>query len=289
MGILQTLDKDPTAYDLSSLRSLIVGGAAAPESLIRGFQERHGLSVVHAWGMTETTPLGTVSVLTRELEDAPADVQYAYRSKQGLPAPLVEVRARDEDGIVPWDGETMGELEVRGAWVASAYYDSPDSAERFTEDGWFRTGDIVSIDRRGYVEIRDRTKDVIKSGGEWISSVALESALMGHPAVAEAAVIAVPHPRWQERPLAAVVLKEGHAATAEELRQYLAARFASWWLPDAVEFVSALPRTSVGKFQKSALRERFRDYVLPAAAEPPAAGAPGRDLKSAAGPPSVTA
>jgi len=257
LGVLQLLDGDPGAYDVSSLRSIIVGGAAAPQAMIEGFEERHGLEVVHAWGMTETTPVGTVSRLTAELEQAPKNVRYAYRAKQGLPVPFVEVRACGEGGIVAWDAETMGELEVRGPWVAGAYYESPESGDRFSDDGWFRTGDVATIDPRGYVEIRDRAKDLIKSGGEWISSVALENALMGHPAVAEAAVVAVPHPRWQERPLAVVVLKGDCTATAEELRAFLEPSFAKWWLPDAVEFVNEIPRTAAGKFQKSALRERF--------------------------------
>src|SRR5258706_220310 len=190
------LDERPKDYDLSRLRLLVVGGSAAPKSLIRGFDERHGLRVLHAWGMTETTPLGVVSSLMSDLEDADVETRFGYRAKQGYPVPLVEIRARNDAGHeVPWDGKTMGELEVRGPWVARAYYKSPESADRFTQDGWFRTGDIVTIDRRGYVEIQDRSKDLIKSGGEWISSVALENALMGHPAVAEAAVIAVPHTR----------------------------------------------------------------------------------------------
>jgi len=195
--------------------------------------------------------------------EAPSDVQYEYRAKQGVPALFIEIRARGGEGLVPWDGQTMGELEIRGPWVASDYYNNPEATDRFTEDGWFRTGDIVTIDPRGYMEIQDRSKDLIKSGGEWISSVALENALMGHPAVAEAAVISVTHPKWQERPLAVVVLKEGHTATKEELRAYLETQFAKWWLPDAFEFVDRIPHTAVGKFLKSALREQFRDYQLP--------------------------
>jgi len=235
-----------------------VGGSAAPKSMIRGFDERHGLRVLHAWGMTETTPLGVVSSLMSDLEQADAETRFAYRAKQGYPVPLVEIRARNDAGHeVPWDGKSMGELEVRGPWVARAYYRSPESADRFTTDGWFRTGDVVTIDTRGYVEIQDRSKDLIKSGGEWISSVALENALMGHPAVAEAAVIAVPHARWQERPLACVVFKPGCTATAEELRAFLAPSFAKWWLPDAFEFVTEIPKTAAGKFRKTALRERF--------------------------------
>jgi len=158
---------------------------------------------------------------------------------------------------VPWDGESMGELEVRGPWVAASYFDAPETGDRWTDDGWFRTGDIVSVHPRGFVQIKDRSKDVIKSGGEWISSVELENALMGHPAVAEAAVIAVPDDRWSERPLAAVVLHDGASATAEELREFLAPRFAKWWLPDRIEFVDEIPKTSVGKFRKTALREQF--------------------------------
>ncbi|RMG55392.1 MAG: fatty-acid--CoA ligase [Acidobacteria bacterium] len=267
LGVLQTLDERPRAYDLSSLRGLVVGGSAAPKALIQGFQERHGLKVIHAWGMTEMTPLGTVANLTSELRQAPADVQLDYRAKQGLPVPFVEIRARGDRGIVPWDGQSMGELEVRGPCVARAYYNAPEAADRFTEDGWFRTGDIVTIESHGYIEIHDRSKDVIKSGGEWISSVALENALMSHPAVAEAAVIAVPHPKWQERPLAVVVLKEGHTVTAEELRAHLRPHFPKWWLPDAIAFVEAIPKTSVGKFRKSALRQQFREYRISADGE----------------------
>jgi fatty-acyl-CoA synthase len=257
LGILRTLDERPKDYDLSSLRALVVGGSAAPKSMIRGFEERHGLRVIHAWGMTETTPLGVVSSLMSDLEQADVETRYAYRAKQGFPVPFVEIRAQNAGQVVPWDGKTMGELEVRGPWVARAYYKSPESADRFTVDGWFRTGDIVTIDARGYVEIQDRSKDLIKSGGEWISSVALENALMGHPAVAEAAVIAIPDERWQERPLAVVLLKPGQTATADELRAYLAPNFAKWWLPDAFEFVNEIPKTAAGKFRKTALRERF--------------------------------
>lgn len=263
LGLLQALDKNPKAYDLSSLRFLLVGGAAAPVRLIQDFEERHGLNVVHAWGMTETCPLGTVSLLPKDMAQAPRPSQYAYRAKQGLPAALVEIRARGAHDLVPWDGTSMGELEVRGPWVARDYYDSREGAERFTEDGWFRTGDVVTIDARGYVEIQDRSKDLIKSGGEWISSLALENALMGHPAVAEAAVIALAHAKWQERPLAVVVLKKDQQVSPRELIAHLEPRFAKWWLPDAVEFVDQIPRTAVGKFNKSALRQRFHNYPWP--------------------------
>jgi fatty-acyl-CoA synthase len=261
LGILQMLDKEPDRWDLSAMRGMIVGGSAAPRAMIEGFQERHGLRVIHAWGMTEMAPLGTVAALTGELQDAAAEEQYRYRAKQGLPAPFVEIRARGTDGLVPWDGQTMGELEVRGVWIASGYYEDDSQADRWTEDGWFQTGDIVTIDERGFIEIQDRTKDVIKSGGEWVSSVALENAIMGHPAVAEAAVIAVPDEKWQERPLAVVVLREGQTATDDELREFIASQFAKWQLPDRFEFVDEIPKTAVGKFRKTALREQFAGPV----------------------------
>jgi fatty-acyl-CoA synthase len=264
LGILQMLDAEPERWDLSRIRSMIVGGSAAPRSMIEGFQQRHGLHVCHAWGMTEMAPLGTVSELSSELVDEPEDVQFAYRAKQGTPAPFVEIRARNDEGIVPWDGQTMGELEVRGVWIASEYYEDSSQADRWTDDGWFQTGDIVTIDERGYIEIQDRSKDVIKSGGEWVSSVALENAIMGHAAVGEAAVIAVPDEKWQERPLAVVVLKEGQTATADELRDFIAPQFAKWQLPDRFEFVEEIPKTAVGKFRKTALREQFAKQAVEA-------------------------
>jgi fatty-acyl-CoA synthase len=262
LGIMQTLEKNPNKWKLTPGMRMVVGGSAAPEAMIRTF-DKYNLKVVHAWGMTEMTPLGTVSNLTAELEKAPEDEQYDYRARQGRPAPFVEIRARGAEGLVAWDGQSLGELEVRGPWIASAYYNAPEAVDKFTEDGWFITGDIVTIDQRGYLKIQDRSKDLIKSGGEWISSVDLENALMGHPAVAEAAVIAVPHPKWAERPLAVVVLKEGKSATADELIEFIAPQFAKWSLPDAVEFVSAIPRTATGKFLKMALRDQFKDYSLP--------------------------
>ncbi|MDQ3506458.1 MAG: AMP-binding protein, partial [Actinomycetota bacterium] len=262
LGILQILDKDPDKYDLSNLHAMGVGGSAAPEAMIRGFEERHGLHIIHAWGMTEMAPVGTAGYLTPDLLEEPEDVQYKYRAKQGIQLPFVEVRARGDEGFVEWDGNAMGELEVRGPTVASSYYESPEGADKFTDDGWFRTGDVVSIDPRGYVEIRDRDKDLVKSGGEWISSVDLENSLMGHEAVAEAAVIAIPHPKWDERPLAVVVLKEGKNATPDELREHLETSFAKWQLPDAFEFVDEIPRTATGKFLKRALREQFEGYEL---------------------------
>jgi fatty-acyl-CoA synthase len=226
--------------------------------MIAGFKQRHGKQVVHGWGMTETSPLATTSDYIGDVRYADEETQLDYVAMQGLPLPFVELRAKTDDGQeVPWDGETMGELEVRGPWVASAYYETPEQAERWTEDGWFKTGDIVSFHPKGYIQIKDRSKDVIKSGGEWISSVELENALMAHPAIAEAAVIAMPHEKWDERPLAVCVLREGASATPDELQEFLAPQFAKWWLPDAYEFVDEIPKTAVGKFRKTALREQF--------------------------------
>ncbi|HYK97127.1 MAG TPA: long-chain fatty acid--CoA ligase [Candidatus Acidoferrales bacterium] len=261
LGILTALEKEPDRWKTQAGLRMVVGGSAAPLSMIKGF-DRHGMRIIHAWGMTETTPLGSVSNLVSGLANASDDARYATRAKQGIPSALFEIRARGESGLIPWDDTAMGELEVRGPWVAASYYNAPGSDDRFTGDGWFKTGDIVSIDRHGYIEIKDRTKDLVKSGGEWISTVALENALMGHPAVAEAAVIAANHPKWQERPLAIVTLKKDKTATAEELIAFLATQFPKWWLPDAVEFVDAIPRTATGKFYKMALRDRFKDALL---------------------------
>jgi len=264
LGLLQELDKSPGVHDLSALRTIAVGGSAAPLSMIRGFDERHGLNILHAWGMTEMTPLGTICTLPSTIRNAPAEDRLRYRATQGTPLPFVEVRARTDQGLAAWDGETMGELEVRGPWVAAQYYNTDGPDTRFTEDGWFKTGDIVTIGKQGCVELTDRAKDLVKSGGEWISSVALETALMGHPAVAEAAVVAVPHPKWDERPLAVVVLKPGQTASADDLRAFLEPNFAKWWLPDEFELVTEIPKTSVGKFKKSVLRDRFKDRYVQA-------------------------
>jgi fatty-acyl-CoA synthase len=266
MGILQLLDEHPGRWDLSAMKAMLVGGSAVPRAMIAAYKQRHGIQIVQGWGMTETSPVASTATLPHDLASVDEETQFDLEATAGIPLPFVEVRARVGDEEIPWDGEAMGELEVRGPWVAAAYYDTPEAADRWTDDGWFRTGDIVSLHPRGYIQIKDRSKDVIKSGGEWISSVELENALMAHPAIAEAAVIAIPDDKWSERPLACVVLKPGAAATPDELRAFLAPQFAKWWLPDRVEFVEEIPKTSVGKFRKIALREQFAQQQEPAAA-----------------------
>ena len=262
LGILALLDQEPQRWDLRSVRSMVIGGAAAPPAMIEGFLHRHGLVVTHAWGMTEMNPVGTLARPRRQHENLPQPERLALRATQGYAVPFVEVRHVSDSGqVLPWDGETMGELEVRGPWVASSYYGG-EGADRFTSDGWFKTGDVVTLDAEGYVRITDRSKDVIKSGGEWISSVALENALMAHPAVLEAAVFAAKDPKWDERPLAAVVLKPGQSATKEQLAAHLEQRFVKWWLPEDYVFIQQIPRTSTGKFLKTKLREDYGDYLV---------------------------
>ncbi len=263
LGILNLLEKEQ--YDLSSLRGMIVGGAAAPQSMIEAFERKHRLKVIHAWGMTEMSPLGTVSDLKSYQLDLPEAERFAIRAKQGLSVPGVEIRAVDESGKeIPWDGEAFGELQVKGPWIISGYYNDSRSAESFM-DGWFRTGDVVTIDPEGFVQIVDRTKDLVKSGGEWISSQDLENAIMAHPKVLEAAVIAVPHPKWQERPLACVVPKPEfkESLTKAEIFDLLRSRFDKLYIPDDIVFIEAVPKTSVGKFDKKVLRAQYKEYKLP--------------------------
>ena len=262
MGLIQRYDQaltaEPGRWTLpQGLRSL-VGGAAVPEALIRAF-DAHGIWLLQGWGMTETSPLATVSYPKAELAGAPLDERYRRAALAGVPVPLVDLRVRGDDGVdQPWDGKSVGEIHVRGPFITSSYHEVPVDAEKFTADGWLRTGDVASMDALGFVKITDRTKDLIKSGGEWISSVDLENALMGHSAVAEAAVIAIPDAKWSERPLACVVLKAGLAATPAELNTLLLAKsFAKWQLPERYEVIDAVPRTSTGKFWKMKLRERF--------------------------------
>ena len=257
MSILNALENEPAKYKLF-LRLIILGGSAVPRFLAKSFDENFGIRVLHSWGMTEMSPLGSTSVMTSKLEKASKEEQYDHIAKQGLAVPFVEIRGRNEFGLIPWDGLTMGELEVRGPWICSSYYNEEEtSGEKFTQDGWLKTGDIVTINEDGFIEIKDRSKDVIKSGGEWISSVALENSLMGHPSILEAAVIAIPDDKWIERPFAYVVLKEGKNFSATELNEFLATRFAKFWIPDGYHVIDAIPKTSVGKFLKSALREKF--------------------------------
>ena len=248
------------SYDPSSLRFIVNGGSAATISLIRNYQEKLGIPILHAYGMTETTPVVLVSRPKSTLADLPVEETYRISAKQGLLVPGLDMKVIGEDGTeVPWDGKTMGELLLRGPWIASEYYKDPvRSLDSFT-DGWLHTGDIVTVDSEGYVGIADRTKDLIKSGGEWISSLDLENTLMEHPAILEAAVIAIPHPKWDERPLACVVLKPEQVGKvqARDILDFLKAKVPKLWLPDYVEFIDEIPRTSVGKFYKNALRERY--------------------------------
>jgi len=262
IAIQGILEKEPQ-WDISSIRCIPIGGSAAPKTLIELFDKKYGAYMLHAWGMTEMSPLGTVCRPRSYMDSLPEDERYNVRAKQGAIVAGVDMRIVDDAGkIQPWDGKSVGEIQVRGPWITSGYYNNPAGAAQFTEDGWFRTGDVASIDPDGYVQITDRTKDLIKSGGEWISSVDMETTIMGHPKVLEAAVIAVPHPQWVERPLACVVPKPEFkdALTETEILDYLKPLVAKWWLPDEVRFIEAVPKTSVGKFDKKVLRERFKDW-----------------------------
>ena len=252
-------------YDTSSLTRVVCGGSAAPEGLIRKYEKEFNIPFLHAYGMTETSPVVTVARLKSHQEELPYDEQLKYKGKQGLPTILIEAKVVGENGEeVKHDGEEMGELLLRGPWITDEYYREPEKTKEAVQDGWLRTGDIVTVDEEGFIKIVDRTNDLIKSGGEWISSVDLENALMAHEAVFEATVIAVPHERWQERPVAFIVLKDGKDVTEEELRQYLLEekKFAKWWLPDKFIFLDEIPKTSVGKFLKRELREQYRDVLL---------------------------
>jgi fatty-acyl-CoA synthase len=257
MDLLRHADED--GADLSSMRIVACGGSAVPRSLMEAFEQRHGMRIVQAWGMTETSPVGSVAHPPVNASD---EEHWELRSTAGRLLPLVEGRIVDDDGNeLPRDGETTGELEVRGPWVAREYYEDPAGAEKF-HDGWLRTGDVASIDEQGFVRISDRAKDVIKSGGEWISSVELENEIMAHEGVAEAAVVAIPDEKWSERPLACVVREEGGEVSAEELRDHLADRVAKWWIPDEFAFIDEVPKTSVGKFDKKVLRRRLEEGEL---------------------------
>lgn len=261
-GLYHELKSNPR--DISCVRALVVGGSAMPRALIEAYEKDLGVNVLHAWGMTEISPLGTVSVLQTHQLDLPDHERWDIKAKQGYPIAGVEMRIVNDAGEpLPWDGTTMGELQVRGPWIVRSYFKVEPNSDSFTADGWFRTGDVATISADGYMTITDRTKDLIKSGGEWISSVALENALMAHPKVMEAAVIAVPDERWTERPMAYVVLAPGvHDVSQEELIALLATQFAKFQLPDKVVVIDALPKTSVGKFDKKVLRQRYAEGKL---------------------------
>ena len=257
LAMLQLLESDPARHRLPPGMKMLVGGAAVPEALIRSFA-RLGAEIRQGWGMTETSPVGSIAYLKPELKGASEDERFRRFASAGVPVPLMDIRLAGDDGAEkPWDGKSVGEIQVRGPFIAGGYHNVPTDPGRFTPDGWLRTGDVASIDPHGYLRITDRTKDLIKSGGEWISSVDMENLLMAHPAILEAAVIAVPDAKWSERPLACVVLKPGRTATPEELRAHLASGFAKWQLPDRFEVLDAIPRTSTGKFWKVKLRERY--------------------------------
>ncbi len=268
MGLYSFLEHEK--HDISSLRTIACAGSALPRQFVEWYEKKYGIQFMLAWGMTETTPIATVMALKADLDSLPDKQRYDLLARHGLPIAGIDVRILDEYGKeIAWDGSTMGELQVRGPWVTCAYFDDPRGEERGQQesfmDGWFRTGDVATIDGEGYIQIMDRTKDLVKSGGEWISSVDLENAIMAHPKVMEAAVIAVPHPKWEERPVAAVAPLPQYRdqITKEEILEFLKDRVAKWWLPDDVVFIDAVPKTSVGKFNKRALREQFKDYTLP--------------------------
>jgi fatty-acyl-CoA synthase len=257
-NILEYLEKNPGRWNPRPMR-ILIGGAAPSLSLIQKLRQQ-GWSMVQGWGLTESSPQATTSQIKAHMKNWSEEKQCEIKAQAGIPVPFVERRVVNEDGEVPWDGQTMGEVQLRGPWVAASYYNLPAENDKWTQDGWFRTSDVGTINAEGYLRIVDRTKDLIKSGGEWISSVDLENALVAHPKIREAAVIAVAHPKWQERPVAVIVADEGSRLSAEGLREFLSPKFAKWQLPDAFVFVGELPHTSTGKLLKAELRRRFRDW-----------------------------
>jgi len=262
LALLQHLEK--SGDKLPYLKRVIIGGSACPRAMIKAFEEDYGVIVAHAWGMTEMSPLGSVGSLKPEYANLPLEGRLDIKQKQGHSPFGVEWKITDDAGRdLPWDGKKFGRLKVRGPAVAKAYY--REDAAILDEDDYFDTGDVATIDRYGYMQITDRSKDVIKSGGEWISSIDLENLAVGHPKVAEAAVIGVRHPKWDERPLLVIVLKEGQSSSKQEILAFIEGKIAKWWMPDDVVFVSAIPHTATGKIQKTTLRDQFRDYVLPTA------------------------
>lgn len=261
LGMLKELEEG--SYDMSSLRGLLCGGSAAPKGMIRAYEQKYKIPFMHGYGMTETSPLAVISTIKSYQEKLDWEERLDLRSKQGILVPGLDIKVVGKDGEVAWDGKEMGELCIKGPWIASEYYKDERTKDAFI-DGWLHTGDVVTIDEEGFIKIVDRTKDLIKSGGEWISSVDLENALMAHESVFEAAVVAVPHERWQERPVACVVTKDAYKdkVTKEELIEFLTPQFAKWWLPDEIVFLEEIPKTSVGKFLKMALRDQVQKEVL---------------------------
>jgi Acyl-CoA synthetases (AMP-forming)/AMP-acid ligases II len=263
MMLLQHMEKIDGA--LPDLNHVVIGGSACPPAIIRKFQDDYGVSVIHAWGMTEMSPLGTMCSVKPEYAHLKGEELIALQSKQGHPPFMVEMKITDDnDAELPWDGRTFGRLKVRGPAVSKAYYKGR-GADQFDDDGWFDTGDVAHVDPCGYMQITDRSKDVIKSGGEWISSIDIENLAVGHPDVAEAAVIGVAHPKWSERPLLVVVPREGRNVDKADILAFLEGKIAKWWMPDDVQFVTEIPHTATGKIKKTALRDQFRDYRLPTA------------------------
>jgi fatty-acyl-CoA synthase len=264
MGVLGELD----GRDVSSLNRILCGGSAVPRSLSEAYREKIGMPILQAWGMTETSPLASVCRVKSTLRDRSEEELADLRATQGVAVPLMNLRIVDPgtDEVLPWDGEARGELQASGPWVAAGYYNDERSPDSFTGDGWLRTGDVATISPDGYVRLVDRTKDLIKSGGEWISSVELENAIMSHPKVTEAAVIGIPDEKWSERPLACLVPAEGEEITLDELREFLSGRVPKWWIPNDIELIDEVPKTSVGKFSKKTLREQFKDRAAAPAA-----------------------
>ncbi len=262
LALLQYTEK--AGKRLDKLERSLVGGAAVPRAMIEAFRDKHGVELRQGWGMTETSPIGTVNTIKAGLQELSKDEQLDLATKAGRGIFGVELRIVDDNGVEqPWDGNAFGALQVRGPWVCSDYYKLEGSGGTHTEDGWFETGDVATIDPQGYVAITDRTKDVIKSGGEWISSIELENTAMGHPAVAEAAVIGIAHPKWTERPLLVVTRAEGKEVDKDELLAYFDGKVASWWVPNDVVFVDEMPHTATGKIKKIELRKQFAEYRLP--------------------------
>jgi fatty-acyl-CoA synthase len=259
--LLQDLEK--TGAKLPYLKRVVIGGSACPRAMTKTFQDVYGVEVVHAWGMTEMSPLGSLCTMKPEYAGLTGEARLDVQMKQGHPPFGVEMKITDDAGRpLPWDGKTFGRLKVRGPAVAKSYFKG-EGGEVFEKDGWFDTGDVATLDPYGYMQVTDRAKDVIKSGGEWISTIELENLAVGHPKVAEAAAIGVAHPKWAERPLLVIVLKKGETASKEDILGFMQGKIAKWWLPDDVVFVDEIPHTATGKIQKIALRQRFKDYVLP--------------------------